>query len=93
MHERPVTVTAQFDRLDGSEPFDREVVLDVHLDYVYMHGGPTGYESLPAGAFKNPAIVTRGWCACAGTRGVWLRCSVSGSEMARAGQELGLLVR
>jgi hypothetical protein len=95
MHDRPVTVTAVFDRLDGTPTFTREVVLDIHGDYVWMHGGPTGYESLPASAFTDPRHAGKAWLACFGTPGVmshWDYCEVPWTEFERAGREMGLIV-
>jgi hypothetical protein len=83
-----VPVDALFDQLDGSPAMTRRVVLELRdSGYVWMIGGPTGYESLPAtaGPFEKD------WCACVGTRGRWAECIVPAAEMNRAYQWMGLL--
>jgi hypothetical protein len=93
MHDKPVKVMAVFDRLNGTPTFECEVTLDIHNDYVWMHGGPTGYESLPASAFSDPRHKGRGWLACFGTPGNYNhydQCTVPWPEFERAGREMGL---
>jgi hypothetical protein len=85
---RGVRVTATFDKLDGTPEYKRVVTLELRdRGYVWMIGGPTGYESLPAtaGPFDKP------WCACVGTPGRWMECIVPADEMNRAYREMGLL--
>jgi hypothetical protein len=79
-----VEVMAEFDRLDGSAPVLRPVRLRVERGYVFMWGGPTGYESAPVEALSGPD-----WYACAGTRGRWARCVVRGPALRYAAYLLG----
>lgn len=80
-----VHVTAVFDRLDGSPPFERDVELIVRGDYVHMRGGPTGYESFPPAAYDG-----RDWWACVGTPGRWNQCVVPAAVLGPALALLGV---
>lgn len=83
------TVSAIFNKLDGSAPVRRDVELELRGDYVWMRGGPTGYESAPAAGLA--AHGDRDWAACIGTEGRWARCVVPASALRAGLVELGVL--
>lgn len=57
--------------------------------YLYLDGGPTGYESMPARGLDH-AIEGGGWTACMGTSERWDKLVVSAEELARVKKELNL---
>lgn len=80
----PIEVSAEFTKLhrDGEITETRIVTLQLRegeRDYVWMTGGPTGYESFALDEWRSGD-----WCACAGTVGSWARCIVPAAEMTRA---------
>ncbi len=74
-----LVVAARFS--DGDRETARLVTLTRRGDWIYMRGGPTGYESL---MFIDDYPAERDWVACFGTPGRWDRCVVPGSEMRHA---------
>lgn len=105
-HLAPIEVNATFTRLHRVTMHEtaastevRAVTLDLHVSdngsiWVYMHGGPTGFESfglLDSGGAPWPVgrVPGRGWMACYGTVDSWPRCYVEPDEMDRAFRHWG----
>lgn len=54
-------------------------------------GGVTGYESFYLEDALISDLCARGWSACAGTEGRWDSMFISGAEMRRALEALGVI--
>lgn len=94
----PRQVAIKAIRTDCYTGQSREVTIGVYLKassvlngavYLYLDGGPTGYESMPV-AGLDQAIEGEGWTACMGTDQRWDRLFVPAEELARVKKELNL---
>ena len=65
-----------------------EVVHERDYRTVYLHGGPTGYESFIL-TLDSIARLWDGWCACMGTEGRYHKLDITGREMQRLFAALG----
>lgn len=60
------------------------VASNLNEHYLYLEGGPTGYESMPVASIATMLHNGHGWCACMGTEGRWDRMVIQAAEFKRA---------